>query len=300
VTVLGSSLGHDLARSMTTGCRTARSAPRGRPRSAARCESGTHGPHAAGPRCRLCADVDARGWGGRRQHLGLRRSSRGRRPASAGCRPTGRTPARRCPACARRTPPRSPRCVPGSCEVEPGSPSRTGRWWWPSMRVLPQRRGPAAGRRWRSSGCSRCRRLALAGGQSGAMSSPSRRTVPAGDDGPARRARRPARLAVALDAGDADDLAADREADVGTRSRPGRMHGEPATSSARLVGDRALARLGGGELAAHHQLGELAAVTELGSTSPTVLPWRITVIASACLSTSSSLWEMKMMVAPSP
>ena len=41
-------------------------------------------------------------------------------------------------------------------------------------------------------------------------------------------------------------------------------------------------------------------VTLLGSsTSPTVLPWRITVIASACLSTSSSLWEMKMIVAPS-
>jgi hypothetical protein len=41
------------------------------------------------------------------------------------------------------------------------------------------------------------------------------------------------------------------------------------------------------------------AVTELGSgTSPTVLPARITVIASACFSTSSSLCEMKITVEP--
>ncbi len=42
------------------------------------------------------------------------------------------------------------------------------------------------------------------------------------------------------------------------------------------------------------------AVTDEGSAiSATVLPARITVIASATVSTSSSLWEMKITVAPS-
>ena len=41
------------------------------------------------------------------------------------------------------------------------------------------------------------------------------------------------------------------------------------------------------------------AVTSLGRTSATVVPLRMTVIASATLSTSSSLCEMKMTVRPS-
>ena len=49
-----------------------------------------------------------------------------------------------------------------------------------------------------------------------------------------------------------------------------------------------------------HQLGQLGgASSSSGSTVATVVPARMTVMASATDSTSSSLWEMKMTVMPS-
>src|SRR5690606_18660140 len=68
-------------------------------------------------------------------------------------------------------------------------------------------------------------------------------------------------LAVAGHAGDPHDLATvDRDRDVVDHGPAvGGAHGEVVDRQAELVGDRALAGLGGGQLAADHELGELAA-----------------------------------------
>ena len=60
-----------------------------------------------------------------------------------------------------------------------------------------------------------------------------------------------------------------------------------------------LTGLRGRELAAHHELGQLGGGGPSGSRVATVVPARMTVMASATDSTSSSLWEMKMIVMPS-
>ena len=67
-------------------------------------------------------------------------------------------------------------------------------------------------------------------------------------------------LAVALDAGDADDLApADRRSETSSRIGPavGSATREAVDRQLDLVGDGGLAGLGRRELAAHHQLGQL-------------------------------------------
>ena len=86
---------------------------------------------------------------------------------------------------------------------------------------------------------------------------------------------------------------------TGPRHRPPRRR-RPSTAQrdASVTVDSRVS--GRGQLAAHHHLGQLAA-----RDVPSGRPWRrsaprrITVIESATASTSSSLWEMKMIVMPS-
>ena len=66
------------------------------------------------------------------------------------------------------------------------------------------------------------------------------------------------------------------------------------------VGDGGLLGLRGRQLGADHELGELPRRDRLRvDSSSTVVPRRMTVMASASDRTSSSLWEMKMTVVPS-
>ena len=104
-------------------------------------------------------------------------------------------------------------------------------------------------------------------------------------------------LAVAVDAGDADDLArraprARRRAARAARGRPSprgpppRAAGSPV-SAASLSSRNSTSR-------PTISLARLASVAPLVSTVPTFLPRRSTVTRSAISSTSRSLWEMKM------
>ncbi len=107
-------------------------------------------------------------------------------------------------------------------------------------------------------------------------------------------------LTVAVDAGHADDLAAvHRERHVVEDGAHLLDHGEPETSSTTLSVTVDSRVSGLGSSLPTISSASSRAVTSSGSTEATVRPARITVIASATLSTSSSLWLMKMTVTPS-
>ena len=131
--------------------------------------------------------------------------------------------------------------------------------------------------------------------------SPTRMRPPVGTRRPGDRLHELG-LAVAVHAGDADDLArAHLEREAAQRGQPAVVHrlevlharaaGSPV-SAASLSSRNSTSR-------PTISLARLASVAPLVSTVPTFLPRRSTVTRSAISSTSRSLWEMKMTETPS-
>ena len=215
-----------------------------------------------GPRSRPGRRRRHRASGARRSAPSAHRSSRGRRSASAGCHRTATTASTSMPgvrtsywSMIRWVSLRAPRAVdPRALDV-----GRLGLV--AEDPVLPQRRRRAAGRAGAGPrGCSRCRAPGGAGWARCEMSSPPRSMVPGRQRAHPHDRLDQLGLAVALDAGDAEHLAAvDREGQV-LDQRPGRRptgRSGPRACSTVCVGDRRLPGLRGGQLAADHQLGEL-------------------------------------------
>ena len=191
----------------------------------------------------------------------------------------------------------------GAAAVDPRRPSRRAAWRLVAEHaVLPQRRRRAAGRRAGGlRGCSRRRARDGSAWSAWLMSTPPSAMRPAdGVPQPDERLDELA-LAVALDAGDADDLAAMHCR--ATRGRAARRTSSttvrPATSSSTtsVTVDSRVSGLGSSLPTISSASSR--AVTSDGSTDATVRPARTTVMASATASTSSSLWLMKMIVTPS-
>ena len=108
-------------------------------------------------------------------------------------------------------------------------------------------------------------------------------------------------LAVALHAGDADDLAgADGEVDAVDRDLVALVeHRQARHLEQRLAGVAGRFSTAKRTGAADHHLGEVGARSpSSGSPSPTILPARSTLIRSATSSTSRSLWVMKTSALP--
>ena len=238
------------------------------------------------PDRRLRADVDAAGRVRGDQHLRLvahlpaddelllvAAGQRAGRHVDA--RACGRRTRRRCARCPRRAP----------RDVEQPALARWAARSGGRASGSPTAARPAAGRAGAGPpGCSRCRPRGAAGCPSAPMSVPASTTDPV-DGAHAHDRLDQLGLAVALDAGDADDLAAvDRQ---GRRRRPAGGRSavctvRPRTSSTGVVGDGGLARLRAGQLAADHERGELpGGRPRRARTEATVVPRRITVIASA-------------------
>ena len=110
-------------------------------------------------------------------------------------------------------------------------------------------------------------------------------------------------LPVALDAGDADDLAAARPPGRGRR-RPcaplGPATDTPSQHQPRLRRAAAAGSLSTSRLTARPTISSASWASEsVGLAVPTTLPRRITVILSAIARTSRSLWVMKTIALPS-
>ncbi len=125
-------------------------------------------------------------------------------------------------------------------------------------------------------------------------------TVPAGDAAQAGERLDQLGLAVALDPGDADDLAGADVKSTPATATSSRSLSTVRSLTSRRTGPGARSSLLDGEATARPTIisARSALVAVFGSPSPTTRPARSTVMRSATSSTSCSLWVMKTIALP--